>query len=227
MNTKNYVFQQLYNYGENWDGELINIPDNAIFYNIIDTWYIIIPNYKKKEQLEDEPDIEDYGSEYLGTGCAQVTCYLIDNYLFITLKNIIPDDWNSIDDNELLIRMNDFFKQKYVSCYKRAKYVLNHDKLINDNLNNIDVSDLFDKVENEELRDVYKIIGLYDDDIFIVIRVTIYDDYDAMITTSHLSMNRISEDLVGFDSEDYKYVIENDDKNFNEHLNKALNILIK
>jgi hypothetical protein len=40
-------------------------------------------------------------------------------------------------------------------------------------------------------------------------------------------MNRISEDLVGFDSEDYKYVIENDDKNFNEHLNKALNILIK
>ena len=136
------------------DGELVNIPDNAIFYNIIDTWYIIIPNYKKKEQLEDEPDIEDYGSEYLGTGCAQVTCYLIDNYLFITLKNIIPDDWNSIDDNELLIRMNDFFKQKYVSCYKRAKYVLNHDKFI--------------KVENEELRDVYKIIGLYDDDIFIL-----------------------------------------------------------
>ena len=224
MNTKNYVFQQLYNYGENWDGELINIPDNAIFYKDVDTWYVIISNYQKKVQLEDEPDIEEYGSEYLGTGCAQVMCYLIDNYLFITLKNIVPNDWKSIDNNELLIRMNDFFKQKYVSRYKRAKYVLNHDKLINDN---IDVSDLFDKVENEELTDVYKIINLYDDDNFIVIRVTIYDDYDAMITTSHLSMTSISEDLVGFDSEDYKYVIENDDKNFNEHLNKALNILIK
>lgn len=227
MNTKNYVFQQLYNYGENWDGELINIPDNAIFYKDLDTWYVIIPNYQKKVQLEDEPDIEEYGSEYLGTGCAQVMCYLIDNYLFITLKNIIPNDWNSIDNNELLIRMNDFFKQKYVLRYKRAKYVLNHDKLNNNYLNNIDVSDLFDKVENEELTDVYKIINLYDDDNFIVIRVTICNDYDAMITTSHLSMNRISEDLVDFESEDYKYVIENDDKNFNEFLNKALNILIK
>ena len=29
MDTKNYVFQQLYNYGENWNGELVNIPDNA------------------------------------------------------------------------------------------------------------------------------------------------------------------------------------------------------
>ena len=121
---KNYKFIQRYLYGDDWGGELINIPDSALFYNISSLtdkqqeWYIIIP-------------INDFNEDYMGEGCAQVTHYVLSEYVIIHLNNITPEGvWNDIGESEFNNTFGDKLKEWYVYEYKQPMYVLKDNKFV-------------------------------------------------------------------------------------------------
>lgn len=100
----NYNFKQKTFSGEIVDAEIINIPDNAIFYKVNENnWYVIIPDCKEKNL------------HFRGKNCFAVHTYIIFGYVFISLKNIIAERW---EDNGKLL--NDFFKDKYILRYKKS-----------------------------------------------------------------------------------------------------------
>lgn len=117
---KTYKFIQIYNYGDNWNGELINIPESAIFYNVDKTeysqeWYIIIP-------------LKDFNDNYKGKGCVQVNHYILFNYAIIHLKNINPiDKWNDIGEEKYHEMFDDIINKWYIYTYDTAKYKLTDD----------------------------------------------------------------------------------------------------
>lgn len=138
----NFKFIQIYLYGDNWDGELINIPDSALFYNVDyyienqQEWYILIP-------------INDFNEKYEGKGCCQVTHYIFSDYVIIHLKNIIPVGvWNNIDDNTFNEIFGSKFKEWYIYEYKQAQYVLRGNDFV--------------KVEDEVLLNASRVKGLRD-----------------------------------------------------------------
>ena len=120
----NFKFIQIYLYGDNWGGELINIPDSALFYNVSNLtdkqqeWYIIIP-------------INDFNEDYMGEGCAQVTHYVLSEYVIIHLNNITPEGvWNDIGESEFNNTFGDKLKEWYVYEYKQPMYVLKDNKFV-------------------------------------------------------------------------------------------------
>ena len=121
---KKYKFIQRYLYGDDWSGEIINIPDSALFYNVSNftekqqEWYIIIP-------------INDFNAEYTGEGCCQVTHFVLSDYVIIYLNNITPEGiWNDIGESEFNNTFNDKFKEWYVYEYKQPMYVLKDNKFV-------------------------------------------------------------------------------------------------
>lgn len=100
----NYNFKQKTFFGEILDAELVNIPDNAIFYKINESnWYVIIPDCKENTM------------DFRSKNCFAVHTYMIFGYAFISLKNIISEGW---EDNKKLL--DDFFKDKYILRYKKS-----------------------------------------------------------------------------------------------------------
>ena len=113
---ENYKFIQRYRYGDDWDGEIVNIPDSALFYNVYnisDTqqeWYIMIP-------------IKDFNADYEGCGCCQVSYFVLMDYVIIHLKNITPVGmWYDIGEYAFNETFEDKFKEWYVYEYKQAMY---------------------------------------------------------------------------------------------------------
>lgn len=113
---ENYKFIQRYLYGDDWDGEIINIPDSALFYNVYNIsetqqeWYVMIP-------------INDFNADYAGCGCCQVSHSVIMDYVVIHLKNITPVGmWYDIGEYAFKETFEDKFKEWYVYEYKQAMY---------------------------------------------------------------------------------------------------------
>ena len=113
---ENYKFIQRYRYGDDWDGEIVNIPDSALFYNVYnisDTqqeWYVMIP-------------IKDFNADYEGCGCCQVSYFVLMDYVIIHLKNITPVGmWYDIGEYAFNETFEDKFKEWYVYEYKQAMY---------------------------------------------------------------------------------------------------------
>lgn len=113
---ENYKFIQRYRYGDDWDGEIVNIPDSALFYNVYnisDTqqeWYIMIP-------------IKDFNADYEGCGCCQVSYFVLMDYVIIHLKNITPVGmWYDIGEYAFNETFEDKFKEWYIYEYKQAMY---------------------------------------------------------------------------------------------------------
>lgn len=140
---ENYKFIQRYLYGDDWDGEIVNIPDSALFYNVYNIsetqqeWYIMIP-------------IKDFNADYEGCGCCQVSYFVLMDYVIIHLKNITPVGmWYDIGEYAFNETFEDKFKEWYVYEYKQAMY--NY------------VDDEFVEVESEVLLGASRIKELIDD----------------------------------------------------------------
>ena len=113
---ENYKFIQRYRYGNDWDGEIVNIPDSALFYNVdnetetCQEWYVMIP-------------IKDFNDNYEGCGCCQVSYFVLMDYVIIHLKNITPVGmWYDIGEYAFNETFEDKFKEWYVYEYKQAMY---------------------------------------------------------------------------------------------------------
>lgn len=151
----NYRFRQVYFYGDDWDGELFNIPESAIFYRYYvisetqEEWYIVIP----------QKDFVDYE----GKGCVQVHDYDFLEYKIIYLHDIKPyGEWPDVGDVGFYERMGDFFKTCYVYESIPEQY-----KLI-DNFE-------FEKVTDPQLCATYRVKGLSGDGELSCTRVILYD----------------------------------------------------
>lgn len=208
-----YVFEQMYQWGENWNGELTNIPDNTIIKQISEyEWYVVIPN-----------DNEEYG-HYLGKGCAQVMSHKVFGWLFIHLNNIVCD-W----EEKNLELLEPFFKDKYALKLSRELYKYKEseiDKAIKEN--NVDV--LFEKVQDEYLIECFKLIGLSSDSSFNTVRVYTRGNY-SLIDNFDLKMLYIDYcdeddvDIATLFEKDYEYVLTENSKEYNDFLKKALDKL--
>lgn len=190
---KNYNFIQRYLYGDDWGGELINIPDSALFYNISSftdkqqEWYIIIP-------------INDFNEDYMGEGCAQVTHYVLSEYVIIHLNNITPEGvWNDIGESEFNNTFGDKLKEWYVYEYKQPMYNFLNDKFV--------------EVEKEVLLAVSRLKGLTCDCKVNTTTVYINDRY-----TLNESLGIIQSNYELYNIE--KFVDEEED--FNDELKKIL-----
>lgn len=113
---ENYKFIQRYCYGDDWDGEIVNIPDSALFYNVYNIsesqqeWYVMIP-------------IKDFNADFAGCGCCQVSYFVLMDYVIIHLKNITPVGmWYDIGEYAFNETFEDKFKEWYVYEYKQAMY---------------------------------------------------------------------------------------------------------
>ena len=149
-----YTFEQVYFYGDNWQGE-INVPESAKFYNdrtvskSIQAWYIFIPT-------------KDYGNinEVLQNGCIQVRDYKLLDYTILYLKNIKPfENWPDIGEDAMNKMFSELFADTYLYRYATAQYNVSINKDAKD-LNDIVHSEL---IYPETLLACYKIKGLESD----------------------------------------------------------------
>lgn len=158
----NYKFIQRYRYGNDWDGEIVNIPDSALFYNVYNEtetcqeWYVMIP-------------IKDFNVDYEGCGCCQVSYFVLMDYVIIHLKNITPVGmWYDIGEYVFNETFEDKFKEWYVYEYKQAMY------------NYIDNE--FVEVESEVLLSASRIKELIDDCRVNTTTVYVNDRYTSRET---------------------------------------------
>ena len=141
----NFKFIQIYLYGDNWDGELINIPDSALFYNVDyyienqQEWYIY--EYKQAQyvlrendfvKVEDEVLLNASRVKGLRDNCRvnTTTVYINDNETFGIIQStqdlydidkLIDDEYNLSDDEfkkELLER------NEYKVSIRNGRYIL-------------------------------------------------------------------------------------------------------
>lgn len=159
---ENYKFIQRYLYGADWDGEIVNIPDSALFYNVYNIsetqqeWYIMIP-------------IKDFNADYEGCGCCQVAYFVLMDYVIIHLKNITPVGmWYDIGEYAFNETFEDKFKEWYVYEYKQAMY--NY------------VDNEFVEVESEVLLGASRIKELIDDCRVNTTTVYVNDRYTSKET---------------------------------------------
>lgn len=175
----NYRFRQVYFYGDDWDGELINIPESAIFYRYYvisetqEEWYIVIP--------------KDDFVDYEGKGCVQVHDYDFLEYKIIYLHDIKPyGEWPDVGDVGFYERMGDFFKTCYVYESIPAQHILT------DNFE-------FKKVTDPQLCATYRVNGLSCDGELSCTRVTVYDPLykktEYAIVETELRLCDIQEDV--------------------------------
>ena len=227
-----YTFEQTYSWGHNWDGNIIGIPDDSVFYRMnvyinscdesIDEWYIFV----KKEDF----DINNT----LDKGCCQVGYYLFEEWVILHLNGIIVkgDNWKSASNEELESFLQKNFNDLYVYEYKQSEWVEKEN--VKDDIPFID---RFVKVADERLIACYKITGLAADSKFYYTEVRIKDKYNGtdedvrVIKNALIEMYYIEEN---WDEDEYvmnqsangnKLVVSKDKKLFNDTLNEVFKSL--
>lgn len=146
-----YTFEQIYFYGDNWQGEII-APESAKFYKDYtlsddqQNWYVFIPT-------------KDYNN-VLQNGCIQVMDYQLLDYTILYLKNVKPlEDWPDIGPCEMNKMFSELFADTYIYRYATAQYNVSINKDAKD-LNDIVHSEL---IHPEILLACYKIKSLESD----------------------------------------------------------------
>ena len=109
-----YTFEQIYFYGDNWQGEII-VPESAKFYkdytlsDAQQNWYVFIPT-------------KDYNN-VLQNGCIQVRDYQLLDYTILYLKNVKPlEDWPDIGEDAMNKMFSELFADTYIYRYATAHY---------------------------------------------------------------------------------------------------------
>ena len=149
-----YTFEQLYFYGDNWQGE-INVPESAKFYKdhaLSDdqqNWYVFIPT-------KDYDTIDDI----LQNGCIQVHDYKLLDYTILYLKNVKPlEDWPDIGEEAMNKMFAELFADTYIYRYATAQYNVS----INKDAKTLDDIVHSELIHPEILLACYKIKGLESD----------------------------------------------------------------
>lgn len=209
---KTYTFEQVYLWGDNWIGEL-NLPDNAIFYKCDgdnqkqQSWLIVI----NKNDFNDD--------EMLVKGCCQVDLYDFDIYTILSLNNIQPQGWNSVNIDIIL----DIFNGYYVNEYKLdiPNKVDDLASIIDDFCKNPD--------KYKKIIASYKIIGpdfesgaLRCHKISVGSWVDYCPDINAIMADAKISLNEI-DNISG--TTKTKFVLSKDNTIYNNCLNKIINIV--
>jgi len=213
---KNYNFIQRYRYDDDWNGELIGIPNNAIFYNVSNInetqqeWYIIIPDKHKYINSEINEDIENL---FQGEGCCQVITYELLDYLIINLSNIIPiGKWDSVTEDFIIELFEDKF---YINEYKRSEYKINYDNI---------GEDAFIKVKDEVLLSASKITNLLSEGRVEVKMVNLKNRYtekdEKRVDITNYRLCDINLNL----SEHIRFETTTDSKLYNESLDEVIKI---
>lgn len=213
---KNYNFIQRYRYDDDWNGELIGIPNNAIFYNVSNIneiqqeWYIIIPDKHKYINPEINEDIENL---FQGGGCCQVITYELLDYLIINLSNIIPiGKWDSVTEDFIIELFEDKF---YINEYKRSEYKINYDNI---------GEDAFIKVKDEVLLSASKITNLLSEGRVEVKMVNLKNRYtekdEKRVDITNYRLCDINLNL----SEHIRFETTCDSKLYNESLDEVIKI---
>lgn len=121
-----YRFRQAYAYGDDWDGELKNIPENATFYrcNQInerqEEWYIVMYD---KDYATEMPDDFDWSEKFEGDGCAHVSFYNLLELRIIHLYDIKPyGEWPDVGEEMFAEMYDDFFRNTYVTERTSGRY---------------------------------------------------------------------------------------------------------
>lgn len=149
-----YTFEQLYFYGDNWQGE-INVPESAKFYKdytlseVQQNWYVFIPT-------KDYNNINDI----LQNGCIQVMDYKLLDYTIIYLKNVKPlEDWPDIGEDAMNQLFSELFADTYIYRYATAQYNVS----INKDAKTLDDIVHSELIHPEILLACYKIKGIESD----------------------------------------------------------------
>lgn len=224
----NYKFTQIYLYGDNWDGEIVNIPDNAVFYNISSLtpkqqeWYVLIPLDDNNIYESDSDDEElDNREDYQGDGCAQVITYYLCGYAIIHLQNITPiGEWNNIGEDKFRELFDNIFNEYYVYEYSQAQFKTT----INENCENILEYMTFEKIEDEQLLSANRMKTLEEDGYMLVTSVNLKDKITKNdmfgITPGNYSLSDLEEaflkDSISYIIGDRKLVISKDSKIYDE-----------
>jgi hypothetical protein len=211
----NYSFIQRYRWGEDWNGEVVDIPEDAIFYNVENIslnqqeWYIIIPNKSKYiMDLDEEEDIENL---FQGEGCIQVTTYELLDYIILHLANIVPiGEWKSVSQDVI----SNLFKDKiYINEYQRAQYKIN--------FNNIG-EDVFIKIKDEELLSSSKVVFLSFNGDIAVKKISLKNIFTENDDTEMVKTYYRLCDLNLNISDKIRFEITSDSTIYNESLNKVI-----
>ena len=213
---KNYNFIQRYRYDDDWNGELIDIPNNAIFYNVSNInetqqeWYIIIPDKHKYINPENDEDIDNL---FQGEGCCQVITYELLDYLIINLSNIIPiGKWDSVTEDFIIKLFEDKF---YINEYKRSEYKINYDNI---------GEDVFIKVKDEVLLSASKITNLLSEGRVEVKMVNLKNRYTEKDAKGVDITNYRLCDIILNLSEYIRLETTTDSKLYNESLDEVIKI---
>lgn len=220
-------FEQVYFYGDNWNGYLNNIPYNSVichWHTMSDkqnTYIIYVPNVS-------EDELSDISSD--GEGLAQVGDYYINGYGFIVLKNVNLFNANdlSIIDVESFngyLTKEGLFKSTYCNVFysfdKLDKEII--DKLWSGEIDAVKFSeDYFNDISN--LVKVYRLVGLGDAHD-VSFKATTVGNKDMF---NNISLNyAVENDIRMCDLEPgirkpFKCIITNDSKFYNICLNNVI-----
>lgn len=213
---KNYNFIQRYRYDDDWNGELIDIPNNAIFYNVSNInetqqeWYIIIPDKHKYINPENNEDVDNL---FQGEGCCQVITYELLDYLIINLSNIIPiGKWDSVTEDFIIELFEDKF---YINEYKRSEYKINYDNI---------GEGVFTKVKDEVLLSASKITNLLSEGRVEVKMVSLKNRYtEKDVKGLDITNYRLCDIILNL-SEYIRLETTTDSKLYNESLDEVIKI---
>lgn len=213
---KNYNFIQRYRYDDDWNSKLIDIPNNAIFYNVSNInetqqeWYIIIPDKHKYINPENNEDVDNL---FQGEGCCQVITYELLDYLIINLSNIIPiGKWDSVTEDFIIELFEDKF---YINEYKRSEYKINYDNI---------GEDVFTKVKDEVLLSASKITNLLSEGRVEVKMVSLKNRYTEKDEKRVDITNYRLCDIILNLSEYIRLETTTDSKLYNESLDEVIKI---
>lgn len=216
---KTYTFEQIYHWGDNWDGKL-QIPESAKFYkdwgsaNQSQAWYIFIP----------KNDFDTINDLYI-EGCVQVRNYQLLDYTILYLKNVKPyEEWPDVGKETIQQHFKNWFADTYLYKYATAQYKveINKDAIT---LDDIVHSEL---IHPETLLACYKIKELASDAEILCTRVNLkhrigeYREDDPCIDTIALGLCYIPPQEM-YNSKE-KMIINHDktqyDLSFNEVISK-------
>lgn len=188
-----YRFRQAYAWGDDWDGELRNIPENAVFYKICaiserqEEWYIMIPQDAVEDRYE-------WSTEYDGVGCAQVQYYNLLEYRIIHLNNIKPyGEWPDVGEEKFNDLFGDFFRSIYVIERTQAKYEWDTNSVSD----NIDEIINYREVEPSRIVAVHRLSKLSNEGGFESTRAVVYDALYKQDVYGLLSVHYPISDLQG------------------------------
>ena len=222
------IFEQVYLYGDNWEGKLKNIPEDALVYNSYNMtdkqqyWIIAFPIIGVHSEVDDKDDF------YIEYGGAQVLIYdILDEYRFIMLKNVTPkEEWYDCGKERFDGIINPFLQTCYKYTYKTPKFTSqewSNFLIINDEEKYV-INPVFLDKTKDKLISVERLKSINFEGEIVTTTVHLYDflnekDYFCIIESSY-PFNKLYD--YGFmERENFK--LTHNSSIFEEEFNKVVN----